>query len=181
MKPVLTKHSKFLSLVLRHQPEVIGLELDGEGWADVAELVRLANASGRSLSVELVREVVADNDKQRFKLSDDGRRIRASQGHSIEVELGLPPALPPAVLYHGTAERNLESILRSGLDKRERQHVHLSHEVATAVKVGERYGRPVVLLVDAAAMHAAGHAFFVSANGVWLTDHVPPEFLRRHS
>jgi putative RNA 2'-phosphotransferase len=169
--------SKFLSLVLRHQPETIGLTLDDNGWADVDELIRLANARGRRLTRQLIDRVVAENDKKRFAFSDDGARIRASQGHSVEVELDLPPAEPPVVLYHGTATRFLDSIRAIGLRPGTRQHVHLSRDEATAVNVGQRHGRPVVLTVRAGDMHAAGYKFFVSANGVWLTDRVPVEFV----
>ena len=174
-----TKLSKLLSLVLRHQPEHIGLALDDEGWADVNSIIERANAHGASLNRELLEVLVRDNDKQRFILSADGRRIRANQGHSVQVDLGLSPVEPPSILFHGTADRNLASIETQGLLKGERHHVHLSAEETTARNVGKRYGRPIVLRVDAAAMHASGHVFFRSANGVWLTEHVPAEFLRR--
>ena len=169
--------SRFLSLVLRHRPEVIGLELDAAGWASVPELVRLAREHGRELSESLIREVVETNDKRRFSLSADGSQIRARQGHSIRVDLGLEPATPPAVLYHGTAERFLRSILRQGLVKGRRHHVHLSPDKTTARAVGRRHGQPVVLRVEAGRMHAGGHAFYLSENGVWLTDQVPVEYL----
>lgn len=169
--------SKFLSLVLRHQPEAIGLTLDENGWADAEQLIRLANASGRRLTRPIVEDVVASNDKKRFALSEDGQRIRASQGHSVEVDLALPPTEPPERLYHGTATRFLDSIRTSGLHSASRQHVHLSADVATATKVGERHGKPVVLVVQAKEMASAGHTFYVSANGVWLTDCVPTKFL----
>ncbi|MDX1946043.1 MAG: RNA 2'-phosphotransferase [Pirellulaceae bacterium] len=175
----LLKTSKFLSLVLRHKPEEIGLTLDEQGWADVDELIRLVNQSGRSLSRALVEQMVADNDKKRFAFSDDGRRIRANQGHSVEVDLALPPAVPPERLFHGTATRFLDSILATGLHAGNRQQVHLSRDQETAVKVGSRHGRPVVLVVRARDMHRAGHAFYLSKNSVWLTDRVPPEFLER--
>jgi len=173
----LFKMSKFLSLVLRHQPEKIGLALDANGWADVEDLIRLANHHGTRLTRPLLERLVAENDKQRFALSDDGERIRASQGHSVEVDLALPPALPPEVLYHGTAARSVASIRAGGLHAGNRQHVHLSPDVSTATRVGQRHGKPVVLVVRAGAMAAAGHTFFLSANGVWLTDRVPVEFL----
>ena len=128
--------------------------------------------------MELVREVVASNDKQRFSLSPDGRRIRANQGHSIDVELGLEPVRPPETLFHGTARRNVARILAEGLARRRRHHVHLSPDPRTARRVGARHGPPVVLAVAAGRMATAGHAFFLSANGVWLTEHVPPDFLR---
>lgn len=175
----ITSTSKFLSLLLRHQPEVIGLELDSNGWAEVDELIRLANADRPDqLDRELIEIVVSTNTKQRFVLSEDGERIRANQGHSIEVDLGLTPVAPPSKLFHGTASRFLESIMADGLTKQSRQHVHLSADLSTATNVGTRHGSPRVLVVDAAAMHAAGYEFFQSANGVWLTDAVPPQFLR---
>ncbi|MGL4461139.1 MAG: RNA 2'-phosphotransferase [Planctomycetia bacterium] len=173
----LVRTSKFLSLVLRHKPEEIGLTLDANGWADVEELIRLAKQHGRRLTLPLLEQIVAENDKKRFAFSEDGRRIRASQGHSVEVDLALPPAQPPGVLYHGTAERSVESIRAGGLHSANRQHVHLSAEAATAVKVGQRHGKPVVSVVRAGEMAAAGHTFFLSANGVWLTERVPVEFI----
>jgi putative RNA 2'-phosphotransferase len=174
----LTRLSKFLSLVLRHKPEEIGLTLDANGWADVADLIRLANQGGTRLSRELLDRVVAESDKKRFAFSEDRQRIRASQGHSVDVDLGLPPSEPPELLYHGTATRFLESIRATGLHSGSRQHVHLSPDVPTATKVGQRHGKPVVLLIRAKEMRAAGHVFFLSANGVWLTERVPVEFIR---
>jgi putative RNA 2'-phosphotransferase len=169
--------SKFLSYVLRHKPEAIGLQLEEGGWAVIDDLITLAAQHGKRLNRKIVEEVVASNDKQRFALSDDGTRIRASQGHSIPVDLGLQPVAPPQTLYHGTASRFLESILEHGLQPRGRQHVHLSRDHETAVKVGQRHGKPVVLAVAAGAMAADGHTFFLSANGVWLTGTVPPQYL----
>jgi putative RNA 2'-phosphotransferase len=177
MSADLKSDSKFLSLVLRHQPETIGLALDSAGWAALDELIACAGRHGRKLTRERIEQIVATSDKQRFKLSDDGARIRANQGHSLAVDLQLAPRVPPAVLYHGTAKRNVASIRAGGLEKRARQHVHLSPDVETALKVGQRHGAPVVLEVRAAEMHAAGHAFYLSENGVWLVDCVPPEFL----
>jgi putative RNA 2'-phosphotransferase len=169
--------SKFLSYVLRHQPGAIGLNLDDEGWAELSELIELANARGHELSSELIKEVVATNDKKRFSLSDDGSKIRASQGHSVIIELGLPAVKPPEVLYHGTATRFLESIREKGLISGSRQHVHLSAERGTAPDVGRRHGKPTVLIVKSFEMHVAGKEFFLSENGVWLTRFVPVEFL----
>lgn len=173
----LVRHSKFLSLVLRHRPEVIGLTLDAEGWASVDELITKAAHQGRELSPGLIREIVETNDKQRFALSPDGRQIRANQGHSVQVDLGLASSKPPEILYHGTAERFLASILEHGLRPGSRQHVHLSEDESTATRVGSRHGRPVVLRVAAGRLHAQGQTFFLSENGVWLTDHVPPDAL----
>jgi len=173
----LVKVSKFLSLVLRHKPEAIGLTLNGNGWAEVEELLRLANRGTRRLTRPLLERVVADNDKRRFAFSDDGLRIRASQGHSVAIDLSLPPTRPPELLYHGTASRSVESIRAGGLHAASRRHVHLSLDVATATAVGRRHGTPAVLVVRSGAMADAGHAFFVSANGVWLTERVPAEYI----
>ena len=173
-----TRLSKFLSLVLRHQPELIGLELDANGWTDVNDLIAKAATQKVVYTPDLIRTLVRESDKQRFALSEDGTRIRANQGHSVDVELGYAPAEPPLVLFHGTAERNLPSILEQGLVKRERHHVHLSDNRETAIKVGQRHGKPVVLVVESRVMHAQGIPFFRSANGVWLTDHVAARFLR---
>jgi len=169
--------SKFLSRVLRHRPGSIGLTLNRGGWARVDELVACAAGHGVTLSRESIQAVVAASDKQRFALSADGRRIRANQGHSIPVDLDLTPLTPPATLYHGTATCFLTSILKLGLQPRGRQHVHLSADTETAIKVGRRHGKPVVLTIAAGKMHAAGHDFFRSANGVWLCSGVPPQFL----
>lgn len=177
MDKELIRISKFLSLVLRHRPQKIGLTLDKNGWTPVDHLITQANRHGVPLTPAVLAQVVQQNDKQRFAFSEDGLRIRASQGHSINVDLGLAPVEPPAVLYHGTADRFLPSIREKGLIAGRRDHVHLSAGEATAVKVGQRHGRPVVLQVRAAEMHAAGHSFYLSANGVWLTNHVPAEFL----
>jgi len=169
--------SKFLSLVLRHQPEVAGVALDGNGWVGVDDLLRGCATAGRRVTREQLDEVVATNAKKRFEFSEDGTKIRASQGHSVKVDLGYTPAEPPDVLYHGTATRNLDSIRAKGLVKGQRHHVHLSAETDTAISVGTRYGKPIVLHIDARAMRAAGHAFYASTNGVWLVEHVPAEFL----
>lgn len=173
--------SKFLSKHLRHEPEALGITLAPGGWVAVDELLAGAMQSGFTIDPEELKQVVAESDKQRFAFDETGTRIRANQGHSTEVDLELPEAVPPNVLYHGTVEKFLAAILAEGLKKMARHHVHLSPDTATAVKVGERRGRPVILLVDAAAMHAAGYAFYASTNGVWLTDHVPPRYLTRSS
>lgn len=179
--PELRSLSKFLSLVLRHKPQSIGLVLDAAGWASIEELLSRAAAAGRRISRDALAEVVVSSDKQRFALSADGLRIRANQGHSIDVALGLDAATPPDTLFHGTASRFLVAILSAGLDKRQRHHVHLTHDPATARAVGQRYGVPVVLGVDAARLHTDGHVFYRSANGVWLVDHVPPAYLKVHA
>lgn len=175
MSPVRT--SKFLSLVLRHDPAKIGITLDDAGWTDVAALLAACANHGVSISRDELTEVVASSDKQRFALSPDGTRIRANQGHSVEVDLELPPATPPARLYHGTVADVLPAIRAEGLTKRARHHVHMSADTETASKVGGRRGKAVILVVRADAMSAAGHVFFCSANGVWLTDRVPAEYL----
>ena len=177
MDPRLVRDSKFLSRVLRHAPASVGLALDVHGWADVDELLAAARAHGRGLTRERLDDVVAHNDKQRFALDETGRRIRARQGHSIEVDLQLVPVEPPARLYHGTATRHLRSILQGGLHRGRRRHVHLSTDADTARRVGARHGMPAVLGVRAHAMHAAGHLFFRSENGVWLVEAVPRAFL----
>lgn len=173
------KTSKFLSLVLRHRPDMIGLALDTGGWASVEDLLAACRARGVALTRERLEEAVAGNDKRRFSFSADGLSIRANQGHSVGVELGYESSVPPPVLYHGTAERNLASIRRDGIVKGGRHHVHLSEDAETARRVGARYGKPAVLLVEAARMCGEGHLFYLSANGVWLTDRVPPEYVRR--
>lgn len=170
--------SKFLSFVLRHQPQAIGITLDSQGWVAVDELLSAAARHGKSISRAQLEEVVATNDKRRFALSNDGVRIRANQGHSVEVDLALTPLAPPELLYHGTVERFLESIRVQGLLRGERHHVHLSPDRETAQRVGQRRGRPVVLVVEAGRMHRDGHVFRRSENGVWLADAVPPEYLR---
>ena len=171
------KTSKFLSLVLRHAPGLIGISLDPAGWVSVGELLRACGAHGRGLSLEELRAVVEGNDKRRFSFSEDGSRIRANQGHSVPVELGYSAAVPPEILYHGTVEKFLPSIMREGLMRGARHHVHLSADVETASKVGGRRGRPVVLTVESERMRRDGHEFFLSANGVWLTERVPPEYI----
>ena len=170
------KVSKYLARHLRHQPARIGLTLDEGGWVEIGTLIAAASAHGFRFSREELDHVVATNDKRRFAV--EGTRIRASQGHTVEVDLGLAPAVPPPYLYHGTVARNLEAIRADGLRAMDRHDVHLSADRATATRVGARRGRPVVLSVDAAAMHRDGHVFRVSANGVWLTGSVPGRYLR---
>ncbi len=169
--------SKFLSLVLRHEPGRIGITLDENGWTDCRELIEAAGRHGMSFNYETLVEVVHTNDKQRFSFSEDGKRIRANQGHSVTVDLSLEPQVPPEFLYHGTVAKFLDSIRGGGLHKGERHHVHLSPDLVTATKVGARRGKPVILSIRAAEISAAGQPFYVTANGVWLTDAVPPEFI----
>jgi putative RNA 2'-phosphotransferase len=151
--------------------------LDPNGWTDTAKLIERMNAQGAAVTMAVLEKVVETNDKKRFAFNDDKTKIRASQGHSVSVDLGLAPQKPPEFLFHGTAERFLESIKATGLAPQSRQHVHLSDNGETAIKVGSRHGKPVVLSVNAGAMHEAGHAFYRSENGVWLTDNVPLEHI----
>lgn len=173
----LVKISKRLSLVLRHNPDSIGLTLDPQGWANVDELLGCLTSNGSHISLDQLRKIVSENDKKRFKFSEDGKLIRASQGHSIKIDLGITSVEPPNVLYHGTATRLLDSIQIEGLMKRSRQHVHLSADLSTATKVGQRHGKPVILTIRAKEMHQSGHLFYLSDNQVWLTDSVPVEFI----
>ena len=169
--------SKFLSLVLRHDPGRIGIRLDEAGWIGVGELLAACAAHGVSITRAELTALVAASDKQRFALSADGQRIRANQGHSVAVDLQLVAVAPPATLYHGTVASAISSIRKGGLLRGERHHVHLSADVETASRVGARRGKPVILTVRAADMAAAGHVFYRSANGVWLVEHVPAEFI----
>lgn len=169
--------SKFLSFVLRHKPDAIGLTLDPQGWSSIDALIAKAHAAGTPFDHDDLRRIVETSDKKRFSISDDGLRIRAAQGHSVAVELGLPCREPPPVLYHGTATRFVESILATGLKPQARLQVHLSADEATAHRVGQRHGKPFIFKVDALRMHAQGFRFHLADNGVWLTDQVPPEFL----
>ena len=177
MEPNTNKVSKFLSLVLRHKPEAIGLDLDKNGWVETQELLKKLAKNNKRISLETLEEVVAQNDKKRFAFNADRTKIRASQGHSIEINLGYKPVEPPKILFHGTATRFLKSIQKQGLLKGNRHQVHLSKEVDTATKVGSRHGKVVVLKVRALEMHKAGFEFFVSENKVWLIDQVPVEYL----
>jgi putative RNA 2'-phosphotransferase len=177
----LVRTSKFLSLVLRHRPQLAGLTLDSAGWVSVEALLAGCASKGLPITHDDLEEVVARNNKQRFAFDESGTLIRANQGHSVEVDLALESAEPPDVLYHGTAERAGEVIRREGLKKMQRHHVHLSVDVETARAVGARHGKPLVLQVDAEAMREAGFAFYRSDNGVWLVDSVPPEYLRDYA
>lgn len=172
-----TRTSKFLSLILRHKPETIGVTLDQQGWVDVDELLEKMNAKGHPISRAQLEQIIAENDKKRFAFSEDGRRIRANQGHSVAVDLSLERLEPPTILYHGTLRRNRVSIEEHGLLKQKRQHVHLSADRDTARQVGQRYGKPIVLDIAARRMFEEGYHFFRSENGVWLTDLVPPSFI----
>ena len=174
----LVKISKYLSKHLRHAPERIGLELDSAGWISIETLLLACEKNGMRISRDDLDRVVAENSKQRFAFSEDGTKIRANQGHSIEIDLQLKPQTPPDILYHGTGAQTVEIVLREGLKAMRRHHVHLSRDVETAKIVGARHGKPVVLQVDAKNLNEQGSEFFVSENGVWLVDNVPPGALR---
>jgi putative RNA 2'-phosphotransferase len=173
----MTRASKFLSLILRHEPDRVGLKLGDAGWVDVKELLQAVSRHGVSLTLDQLAHVVATSDKKRFAFSEDGRRIRANQGHSIAVDLRYQPQVPPEFLYHGTAIRFLPGIRRYGLQRMQRHDVHLSAETKVTVQVGSRHGKPALLIIRSGDMHRAGHVFTCSANGVWLVKHVPPEFI----
>lgn len=171
--------SKFLSLILRHQPDIIQLKLDENGWADIEELRTKSAMRKVYFTFEELDEMVETNNKKRFAFNEDKTRIRASQGHSIDIDLGVEPQSPPDYLYHGTAEANIASILEKGIEKRTRQHVHLSADKETAAKVGMRHGKPVILTIRTGKMHEDGILFYRSANGVWLTDFVEARYISK--
>lgn len=174
-----TRISKFLSLVLRHKPETIGIRLDANGWTDVDELIQRSNKYGVQYNLEVLKHIVETNNKKRFAFDSTMEKIRASQGHSIKVELGYKNQQPPEFLYHGTAQKSVESILKDGLQKRSRQHIHLSRDLETAINVGQRHGKPYVFKVLADQMFQDGLEFYLSENGVWLTDRVPAKYLEK--
>ena len=175
----LVKISKYLSYHLRHRPDKLGLELAPGGWVPVKQLLAASKKDQFPISYAELEEVVALNDKKRFSFDATGKLLRANQGHSVEVDLQLEPELPPDILYHGTGHRAVAFILKEGLQKRKRHHVHLSADVETATKVGARHGIPVVFAVDAAVMQRDGYSFYCSDNEVWLVDSVPPEYLQQ--
>lgn len=174
----LTRISKYISLILRHKPEVIGIELDAHGWADVEALLA---GIGKKYPIdrEILEEIVRSDGKQRYSFSEDRTMIRANQGHSIQVDVELPASEPLETLYHGTAERFAASIEAQGLLPGSRLYVHLSSDAETAEKVGRRHGKPLIYLIDAGQMHRDGYTFYLSANGVWLTKAVPAQYLKR--
>lgn len=177
MKNQYKQISKFLSLVLRHQPEIICLNLDENGWADVEELQEKCANNNIHFTLEELDDLVEINDKKRFIFNEDQTKIRANQGHSIDIDLALKPQQPPEFLYHGTAENNVKSILEKGIEKRSRQHVHLSTNKDTASKVGMRHGKPVLLTIMTGKMYENGITFYLSENKVWLTDFIDPEYI----
>lgn len=170
--------SKYMSLVLRHRPKAAYITLDKNGWADVSSLIEGLNRSRRvSLTFEDIKYVVENNDKKRYSFNDDLTKIRANQGHSVKVDVELKESQPPTILYHGTAGRYIGSIIRDGLKAKKRLHVHLSSDKNTAIKVGRRHGKPVILIIDSVKMYTEGYKFYLSENGVWLTEHVPAKYL----
>jgi putative RNA 2'-phosphotransferase len=169
--------SKFLSLILRHKPETIDLSLQENGWADTTELIEKCNHHGYVFDFDTLKIVVDTNQKKRFSFNDDFKKIRANQGHSMEIDLGYPPKLPPKILFHGIATKNVESILKTGLEKRDRHHVHLSDDLGTAINVGKRHGKPVVFEIQTTRMIEDQFVFYQADNGVWLTDCVPSAYL----
>ena len=171
------KISKFLSLVLRHKPETINLMLDENGWIDTNSLIQGMNKANFSVDLVILKEIVKSNDKQRFKFNDDFTKIRANQGHSVNVDLKFEQKTPPAILFHGTALRNLDSIKQNGLLKQNRHHVHLSSDTETANKVGMRYGKPIVLKIESGKMNADRIKFYLSENKVWLTENVDVKYI----
>lgn len=168
---------KFISLVLRHKPEIIGIKLDEHGWANVAELINGMNKVGKSIDLNTLKIIVAENDKQRYSFNENKTKIRANQGHSIDVDIELKLCEPPEYLYHGTASRFLDNIIKQGIKKQSRQYVHLSRDIQTAAKVGARHGLPIVLRVYSKNMFNNGYKFYISQNEVYLTDNVPSKYI----
>ena len=180
MERTLIEWSRLLAMVLRHRPGSVGIELDAHGWADVKAIVEAFSQMGL-FTLAMLREIVRDDEKKRYSFNEDGTKIRANQGHSVKVDVELTEAVPPAVLYHGTGIKYVENIDKEGLLPRQRLYVHLSCDVETALKVGERHGKPFVYKILAGEMAKAGYKFYLSANGVWLTKYVPPDFLKCNS
>lgn len=172
-----TKLSKFLSLVLRHKPETIGISLTEHGWVGTQTLIKKMNEYGVQIDFETLSIIVATNNKKRFGFNEDESKIRANQGHSLDIDLGYVQKTPPDILYHGTAQKNIDSIFKIGLEKRNRHLVHLSKDIETAYKVGQRHGKPVILKILAKQMYEDNFKFFESENKVWLTDNVPPRYI----
>lgn len=182
MKDNLQKTSKFISLILRHKPEAIGIELDKKGWADVKSLIDGVNKTGKYfLDMKTLENIVRNDEKQRYSFSTDKKKIRANQGHSVKVDVELKKCTPPEYLWHGTAEKYVESINKNGLKPKSRLYVHLSADVATAEKVGSRHGKPVVYRILSGEMHRQGYDFYISENGVWLADFIPVNFMEIHN
>ena len=174
-----THLSKLLSYILRHKPSAYEIVLDENGYTNIDELINQLNTHNENINFEILQHIVDTNNKKRFAFNDDLTKIRASQGHSVDVELGYTEQQPPAILYHGTIEKFLASIMQDGLQKMQRHHVHLSGENATAIKVAERRGKPIMLEIKTGEMFSVGYKFYLSDNGVWLTDHVPVKYINR--
>ena len=170
--------SVFISLILRHKPNVIGITLDEHGWANVKELIDGINASGRNINMEMLDEIVRTDNKGRYSFNDTKELIRANQGHSIKVNVELKEAKPPDILYHGTATKSLDNIKRQGVRSMSRLYVHLSKDFDTAVNVGSRHGKCAVLVVDAKRMSDDGQKFYLSENGVWLTKYIDWKYIK---
>ena len=178
----LTSTSRFISLILRHKPETIGITLDEHGWADVQELIDGINrSSGHTLDMELLEEIVRTDEKQRYSFNEDHTLIRATQGHSVSVDVELEEKIPPDTLWHGTGEKYVSSIDVQGLIPKSRLYVHLSSDIDTARNVGSRHGKPVIYAINCRAMVRDGYRFFLSANHVWLTKEVPAQYMKKHT
>lgn len=173
-----TDTSKFIALILRHKPEAIGISLDEHGWANVDELIAGINKK-QPFDMQMLEEIVATDNKQRYSFNSDKTLIRANQGHSVPVNVELDEAAPPSVLYHGTGEKFVKSIDEQGLIPKSRLYVHLSKDIETATAVGSRHGKPAIYQIDTQAMHADGYKFYISANEVWLTKSVPKKYLTK--
>ncbi|MCQ2468849.1 MAG: RNA 2'-phosphotransferase [Ruminococcus sp.] len=170
--------SKFISLILRHKPETIGIQLDEHGWAEVDSLIEGINRNGgQKISMAVLEEIVRTDEKQRYSFNEDKTLIRANQGHSVQVDVELEEKNPPEFLYHGTGEKYVDSILKEGLKPKSRLYVHLSADTETAHKVGIRHGKPHIFRIRSGEMSRNGIKFFISANGVWLTKAVPVEYI----
>lgn len=172
----MTNMGKLISLILRHKPDVVGITLDEHGWANVDELIKGVNKKHK-LTMEMLENIVATDEKQRYSFNEDKTKIRANQGHSINIDVELEEVEPPEILWHGTGEKYVESIRETGLVPKSRLYVHLSDKYTTAVQVGKRHGNPVVFCVKSGQMYTDGYKFYKSKNGVWLTKSVPVEYL----
>lgn len=170
----LNNKSKFLSLILRHKPQTIGLSLTNDGWADVQELI---DKSDGTFTFDILKRIVQECPKKRYSFSEDGKRIKANQGHSLSLDLKFEQKVPPTVLYHGTAKKNFCAIRQNGLSKMKRHHVHLSEDLKVAIDVGKRHGEPIVFIIDAKEMNDDGILFYQSENGVWLTEFIDPKYI----
>lgn len=171
------KTSKFISFVLRHKPEVIGITLSKSGWVNVNTLLEQLNKHKNPITLTELYDIVNTNNKKRFEFSDDKTQIRATQGHTVKVDLDLPVSIPPDILYHGSVEKYMKSINENGLTKQKRHAVHLSSEISTAVDVAKRRGVPVLLIVDSKQMVKDGYKFYLTKNNVWLTDNIPTKYI----